>query len=42
MLNLYPMHARGPPEKVRRWPHTPGMLEIASGGFSHRSGLKDK
>ena len=35
----YPMHARGPPRKERRWPHTPGMFEISSGGFSHRSGL---
>lgn len=33
------MQACGPPIKVRRCPHTPGMLEIASGGLIHRSGL---
>ena len=37
--NRYPMHARGPPRKDIVCAHTPGMLAIASGGFSHRSGL---
>ena len=33
------MHARGPPMNVRRWPHTPGMLDTASGRSSdQRSG----
>ena len=38
--NRYPMHACGPPRNVRRCPHTPGILETASGGFAHRSGLR--
>lgn len=35
----YPMHDRGPPRKLIRFPHTPGTLCAASGTFSHRSGL---
>lgn len=28
--------------KVSRWPHTPGMAEMASGGCCQRSGLHQR
>lgn len=40
--NLYPMHARGPPKKLKICPQIPGILAMTSGGLSHRSGLNSK
>ena len=39
MEKRYPMHARGPPRKLSRCAHTPGIPTTASGIFSQRSGL---
>lgn len=35
----YPIRALGPPRKVSRWSHTPGMELAASGTDSQQSGL---